>query len=175
MRVLSGIRLVGLDLRYHVGQYGRFTSASPCDCERVDAVSCLSRFPPPSQLFGSLSAPKMASTPPSQNALSLLDNISKFSDGLKNGQQGAREGLLGACSQLISELSHPSETILNLLWSQPSHHSIIRVGVDFKLFQALKDTDGSGKPTAEIAAKCDPPAEPAFVGILIFINCDHAC
>lgn len=105
-----------------------------------------------------------AATPPSQGALDLLDSIAKLGAGLKNGDNGAREALLGACSKLIAELSHPSETLLHLLWAQPSHLSVIRMGVELKLFRAMRTIDDAGKTTPEIASMCEPPADPVLVG-----------
>lgn len=106
----------------------------------------------------------MATDSPSQGALALVESITKLGEGLKNGEQGAREGLLGACSKLIAELSHPSETMLQLLWAQPSHLSVIRMGVEIKLFQAMQHIDATGEPTTEIAAKCEPKTDPVLVG-----------
>jgi hypothetical protein len=101
---------------------------------------------------------------PSQETLALLDSISQLGEGLRNGENGAREGLLGACSTLIAELSHPSETMLNLMWAQPTHHSILRMGVEVKLFDAMRDIDAAGSKTAEIAAKCTRNVDPVLVG-----------
>lgn len=106
----------------------------------------------------------MASSNPSKEALALLDNISNLSNGLKNGQQGAREGLLNACSRLISELSNPSEQMLMLVWAQPTHLTVVRLAVEIKLLHALVDVDEAGKSTAEIASKCEPQADPVLVG-----------
>lgn len=107
---------------------------------------------------------EMAAYPPTLEALTLLDSIAKLSDGLKNGEQGAREGLLGACSKLISELSHPTETMLMLLWAQPSHHTILRMAVEIRLFQAMSGIGAEGQRTADIAAKCAHQADPILVG-----------
>lgn len=112
----------------------------------------------------------MAADSPTQITLSLLDQISKLGEGLKNGQQGAREGLLGACSRLISELSHPSESMLMLLWAQPSHHSVLRMAVEIKLFQAMTDIGEAGKTATEIATKCDPQADPVLVGTALLFS-----
>ena len=111
----------------------------------------------------------MAATPPSQQgALALVDSIAKLGEGLRNGEQGAREGLLGACSKLIAELSHPSETMLHLLWAQPSHLSVIRMGVETRLFEAMHDIDSAGKTTTEIASLCSSKlgqkVDPLLVG-----------
>lgn len=108
----------------------------------------------------------MAADKPSEAALALLDDISGLSDGLKNGQQGARERLLGACSRLISELSHPSETMLMLLWAQPTHLAIIRMAVEVKLFQAMVGIDAAGATATELASKCEPQADAELVGTL---------
>jgi hypothetical protein len=114
------------------------------------------------------SQPTMTSSP-SKEALALLNNIANLSDGLKNGRRGAREGLLGACANLISELSHPSETMLQLLWAQPTHLSVVRMAVEVKLFKALDETSTSsaGASTAEIAAKCDKQVDAVLVGRML--------
>ena len=110
--------------------------------------------------------------PPPHGALALVDSITKLGEGLKNGEQGARESLLGACSKLIAELSHPSETMLQLLWAQPSHLSVIRMGVEIKLFHAMQDIDESGKTISEIASKCESlvgkKVDPVLVGMSLF-------
>lgn len=107
----------------------------------------------------------MAVNAPSKETLSLLDTLSKLSDGLKNGEMGAREGIMGTCSRLIAELSHPSETMLKTFWADPTHLAVIRLGVDIELFQALAEVDEGGKTSAEIAAKCKPQADPVLVGM----------
>jgi hypothetical protein len=63
------------------------------------------------------------STPLSPEVSGLITQLSELSVGLKNGQAGAREGLLGACSALISELAHPMESILMLMWAQVHFYS----------------------------------------------------
>lgn len=100
-------------------------------------------------------------------ALALVETIAKSGEGLKNGEKGARESLLETCSQLIAELSHPSETMLQLLWAQPSHLSVIRMGVEIKLFKAMKDVDEAGQTTAEIASKTDPKTDPILVARML--------
>ncbi|KAF2686283.1 O-methyltransferase [Lentithecium fluviatile CBS 122367] len=105
--------------------------------------------------------------PPSKEALALLDNISKLSGGLKNSQLGSREGLLDTCSRLIAELSHPSETMLKIFWSDPTHLAIIRLSVDIQLFQALSTIDEAGKTSAEIAAKCTSQTDPVLVARML--------
>jgi len=109
----------------------------------------------------------MSSSPPSKHTLSLLGNIAELSDGLKNGRQGAREGLLGACASLISELSHPSETMLQMLWAQPSHLSITRMAVEVGLFQAMEDIPETGAKSSDIAAKCGNQAEAGLVARML--------
>lgn len=109
----------------------------------------------------------MASPPPSDTALALLDTIAELSSGLKNGRQGAREGLLGACAGLISELSNPSEMMLQLLWAQPTHLNILWMAAEVKLFQAMESTPDSGAPVADIASKCDKHVDPLLVGRML--------
>jgi hypothetical protein len=99
-----------------------------------------------------------------QDASALIDQLTKLGNAYKIGQVGSREALLGVCSKLISELSHPTESMLRLLWAEPCHHSIIRLGIDFKLFEALASGDGVGQKSEVIASKCEPQAEPLLVG-----------
>jgi hypothetical protein len=105
--------------------------------------------------------------PPSPATLALLDQLDQFSNALRNGQPGAREGLLGACGRLIPELSHPSETMLQLLWAQPAHLNTLWMAVEIKLFQALDQLPESGATISEIAAKCDRNADPLLVGRML--------
>jgi hypothetical protein len=107
------------------------------------------------------------SSPPSDRALSLLDSIAELSDGLKNGREGAREGLLGAAASLISELSNPSENMLQLLWAQPTHLSIVRMAVEVKLFQAMKGIPDTGATSSDIAAKCDKQVDAVLVARML--------
>ncbi|KAF1961837.1 O-methyltransferase [Byssothecium circinans] len=109
----------------------------------------------------------MAAEPPSKATLAILDNISELSDGLKNGKQGAREGLLDACSQLVADLTHPSEELLRLFWAQPTHLAIIRLSVDLRLFHALKPVGETGATTTDIASRCAGQADPELVGRML--------
>ena len=95
-------------------------------------------------------------SPPSQTTLALLSEINDLGNGLKNGTQGAREGLLAAASRLISSLQHPTENALQLLWAQPTHLAVIRMAVEIKLFQAMTSTPASGETSSTIAARCVP-------------------
>jgi hypothetical protein len=104
---------------------------------------------------------------PSQTTLTLLDELAGLSDSLRNGQDGAREGLLGACSRLMAELSHPTENALNLLWAQPTHLATVRMAVETKLFQAMQDTPSTGETIAEITKKCKPNVDPVLVGRML--------
>ena len=112
----------------------------------------------------------MASQPTvtSTRAVALIDQLTGLADAFKNDQAGAREGLLSTCSKLISELSHPTESMLMHLWAEPSHHSIVRTGIDCKLFEALAAGPDEGQTSEDIAAKCVPPVEGLLVGTLRF-------
>ncbi|KAL5114954.1 hypothetical protein ACEQ8H_007126 [Pleosporales sp. CAS-2024a] len=109
----------------------------------------------------------MASSPPSERTLALLDTIAQLSERLKNGSPGAREGLLGACTSLVSELSNPMENMLQLLWAQPTHLSIIRMGVEVKLFNAMQRLPDAGATTTDIAAKCDKQVDAVLVARML--------
>lgn len=95
-------------------------------------------------------------SPPSQTTVSILNEINSLGDDFKSGRQGAREGLLSAASRLISELQHPTENALQLLWAQPTHLAVIRMAVEIKLFQAMVSTPSSGETSTTIATRCTP-------------------
>lgn len=95
-------------------------------------------------------------SPPSQATLDILHEINDLGNGLQDGTQGAREGLLSAASRLISSLQHPTENALQLLWAQPTHLAVIRMAVEIKLFQAMTSTPSSGERSSCIAARCVP-------------------
>jgi hypothetical protein len=107
------------------------------------------------------------SNPPSDFTLSLLDNIAQLSDAFKNGSPGAREGLLGACKRLVSEISNPSENMLELLWAQPAHLNVLWMSVEIKLFQAMQDIPQTGAIVSEIAKKCDKNVDPVIVARML--------
>lgn len=110
----------------------------------------------------------MATSPATQEALSILSEITELGNGLKNGEQGAREGLLGAASRLIASLQHPTETALQLLWAQPTHLNVVRMAVEIKLFNALLSTPPSGERSAAIASRCTPATiDPVLVARML--------
>ena len=77
-----------------------------------------------SGLFSSVkSTSHTMSAPLSPEVSGLITQLSELSVGLEDGRAGAREGLLGACSALISELAHPMESILMLMWAQVHFYS----------------------------------------------------
>ncbi|KAJ4307938.1 hypothetical protein N0V94_009555 [Neodidymelliopsis sp. IMI 364377] len=97
-----------------------------------------------------------SSAPPSQATLDLVNQITELGAGLKNGSPGAREDLLAAASRLVSELSTPTENALQLLWAQPTHLSVVRMGVEIGLFSAMRSTPPSGETSTTIASRCLP-------------------
>jgi hypothetical protein len=70
------------------------------------------------------------SAPLSPEVSGLLDQLCELSSSVKNGQPGAREGLMGVCGALVSEFAHPVDSILMLLWAQVGvlrrHHRCIQ-------------------------------------------------
>ncbi|KAI4663170.1 uncharacterized protein J4E88_010805 [Alternaria novae-zelandiae] len=110
----------------------------------------------------------MAADPtPSKAALSLLDNIASLSTGFKNGESGAREGLLDACRSLIAEVSHPSENMLDILWAQPTHLTTLWLAVEIQLFQAMHSIPETGASSTEIARRCDKNVDPIIVARML--------
>ncbi|RMZ69303.1 winged helix-turn-helix transcription repressor dna-binding [Pyrenophora seminiperda CCB06] len=106
---------------------------------------------------------------PSPQALSHLDTIAQLSHGFKNGEPGARQGLLDACRHLIAEISHPSENMLQLLWAQPAHLNVLWMATEVKLFQAMQSLPPSGASASEIASQCDANknVDPILVGRML--------
>lgn len=98
----------------------------------------------------------MPPSPPSDLTLTLLSDLTTQGDALKSGSPGAREALLTTAQRLIASLQHPTENALQLLWAQPTHLSIVRLGVEMHLFAAMHDTPPAGDPSAIIAARCVP-------------------
>lgn len=110
----------------------------------------------------------MTTSPPTQEALNILSEITELGNDFKNGEQGAREGLLGAASRLIASLQHPTETALQLLWAQPTHLNVIRMAAEIKLFDALLSTPSSGERSAAIASRCTPSTtDPVLVARML--------
>lgn len=109
----------------------------------------------------------MTTNNPSKTALSLLDNIADLSDGFRNSRQGAREGLLGACARLVTEISLPSENMIQLLWAQPAHLNILWMAVEVRLFHAMTDLPENGASIADITAKCKHEVDPIMIGRML--------
>ncbi|EUC28708.1 hypothetical protein COCCADRAFT_30101 [Bipolaris zeicola 26-R-13] len=110
----------------------------------------------------------MAADPtPSPAALALLDNVATLSNDFRNGSPGARKELLDACKGLIAEISHPSETMLDLLWAQPAHLNVLWMATEVNMFQAMQSIPDTGASIDEIATKCDNNVDPVIVGRML--------
>jgi len=104
---------------------------------------------------------------PSKHALSLLADIASLTHGFENGLDGSREGLLNACSSLISELRNPSENMTHLIWAQPTHLNAIWMSVEVGLFEALADGPESGASLADITKRCNKDIDAIMVGRML--------
>lgn len=100
-------------------------------------------------------------------AVETVCELTKLSEAYKQGQDGAREGLIGAPSKLLSQLLLPEESMLLLQWAQRTHQAMLCQGLDIHLFEALAADDGCPKTSRAIAEKTHPRAETLFVSHML--------
>jgi hypothetical protein len=74
---------------------------------------------------------------------------------------------VGACAGLISELAHHTEMMLQLLWAQPTHLSILRIATEVELPQAIADLPEAGAKSSDIATKCDKESNAVLVARML--------
>ncbi|KAJ5182715.1 O-methyltransferase [Penicillium capsulatum] len=86
-------------------------------------------------------------------ALATLQRLSTAAQGYEQNEAGAREALIEHSRALIADLEIPSEFLQRTFWAEPASSAIIRLGMDIKLFQHLRDAGDAGITPAALAAK----------------------
>ncbi|KAF7517014.1 hypothetical protein G7054_g13944 [Neopestalotiopsis clavispora] len=93
---------------------------------------------------------------PSKDVLSLLDSIANVRTAYENDAPGSRDSLLELTLGLLGKLEIPSEFLQRTFWAEPGKSALIKICVDLKIFQHLRDAP-EGLTTAELAEKTGKP------------------
>lgn len=86
----------------------------------------------------------------------MLDSIATLRTSYENDEPGSRDSLLEQTLALLGKLEIPSEFLQRTFWAEHSKGAVIRVCVDQKIFQHLRDAP-QGLTTAELAKKTGRP------------------
>ncbi|RAL09103.1 putative hydroxyindole O-methyltransferase [Aspergillus homomorphus CBS 101889] len=88
-----------------------------------------------------------------QSVSSILEDLTAAGKAFDSDQPGAREALIDRSRALVAALEMPSEFIQRSFWAEPAMSATIRIAVDTKLFQLLRDADEAGLSPADLAQK----------------------
>ncbi|KAJ5501176.1 Winged helix-turn-helix transcription repressor DNA-binding [Penicillium expansum] len=89
----------------------------------------------------------------SPSVSAILDGIANSRVALDNNEAGSRETLIDQSRALISALEIPSEFVQRTFWAEPAQSAIIRLAVDVKLFQYLKEAGDAGLTPSAFSQK----------------------
>ncbi|OQE42078.1 hypothetical protein PENCOP_c004G03679 [Penicillium coprophilum] len=85
----------------------------------------------------------------SSSVSTILDEIATSRAAFDKNEAGSREALIDQSRALIAALEIPSEFVQRTFWAEPAQSAIIRIAVDVKIFQCLKEAGDEGlTPTA---------------------------
>lgn len=84
---------------------------------------------------------------------SILNSLALAQKAFENNEAGAREALIDHSRALVSALEIPSEFIQRTFWAEPAQSAIIRLAVQVKLFQHLKEAGEAGLGDAALSEK----------------------
>ncbi|KAJ5787522.1 hypothetical protein N7457_002512 [Penicillium paradoxum] len=80
----------------------------------------------------------------SPSVSAILDSIATSRAAFDKNEPGSRESLIDQSRALIAALEIPSEFVQRTFWAEPAQSAILRLAVDVKLFQHLKDAGDAG-------------------------------
>ncbi|PYI15646.1 putative O-methyltransferase [Aspergillus japonicus CBS 114.51] len=83
----------------------------------------------------------------------ILEDLAAAGKAYDQAEPGAREALIDRSRALVAALEMPSEFIQRSFWAEPAMSAIIRIAVDVKLFQLLRDAGEAGLSPSALAAK----------------------
>lgn len=102
-----------------------------------------------------------------ETATALVDRIADLCQAYKSGEDGSRQGLIESCTKLLPQLMTPEETMVMTTWAQPTHNSVICLGVEMQLFEAMSKDGASPKSSGVIADSMTPPAEHTLISRML--------
>ncbi|ROW04362.1 hypothetical protein VSDG_00914 [Cytospora chrysosperma] len=84
---------------------------------------------------------------------SLIEDIVRAGKAHDNNAPGSRETLVDLGHSLVAALEIPSEFVQRSMWAEPALSGINRMGVEWKLFQHLRNAGKTGLTIDELALK----------------------
>ncbi|KAL5347758.1 hypothetical protein ACLOAV_007167 [Pseudogymnoascus australis] len=89
----------------------------------------------------------------SSSVSSILESLATAGKAFEKNEAGAREALIENSRALVAALETPSEFIQHSFWAEPAMSANIRLAVDVKLFQHLKDAGDTGLSASALCEK----------------------
>ncbi|EED19306.1 hydroxyindole O-methyltransferase, putative [Talaromyces stipitatus ATCC 10500] len=89
----------------------------------------------------------------SSSVSSLIESLVAAGKAYENNEPGAREALIDNSRALATSLEIPSEFLQRSFWAEPALSASIRIAVNVKLFQHLKESGESGLSAEVLSAK----------------------
>ncbi|PYH80048.1 putative hydroxyindole O-methyltransferase [Aspergillus uvarum CBS 121591] len=83
----------------------------------------------------------------------ILEDLAAAGKAYDQAEPGAREALIDRSRALVAALEMPSEFIQRSFWAEPAMSAVIRIAVDVKLFQLLRDAGEAGLSPSALAEK----------------------
>ncbi|KAJ6191179.1 Winged helix-turn-helix transcription repressor DNA-binding [Penicillium mononematosum] len=84
---------------------------------------------------------------------SILNQLASTANAFKENEPGSREALIAQSHALVSALEIPSEFIQRTFWAEPAQSAVIRLAVDVRLFQHLKEATPTGLSPVALSEK----------------------
>ncbi|KAL3477295.1 S-adenosyl-L-methionine-dependent methyltransferase [Aspergillus californicus] len=84
---------------------------------------------------------------------SILESLATAGKAFDKNEAGSREALIDLGRALVTQLEIPSEFLQRTFWAEPAQSAIIRITVDTKLFQHLKEAGDAGVSAPSLAEK----------------------
>ncbi|KAL3446918.1 hypothetical protein BJX65DRAFT_278281 [Aspergillus insuetus] len=84
---------------------------------------------------------------------SILEGLATAGKAFDKNEAGSREALIDLGRAMVAQLEIPSEFLQRAFWAEPAQSAIIRMAVDTRLFQHLKDAGPSGLSAASLSSK----------------------
>ncbi|KAL4862146.1 hypothetical protein BDV12DRAFT_190624 [Aspergillus spectabilis] len=89
----------------------------------------------------------------SSSVSSILDGLATAGKAFDKNEAGSREALIDLGRALVAQLEIPSEFLQRTFWAEPAQSAIIRMAVDTKLFQHLKEAGNAGLSAPTLSQK----------------------
>ncbi|OBT72011.1 hypothetical protein VF21_08610 [Pseudogymnoascus sp. 05NY08] len=89
----------------------------------------------------------------SSSVSSILDGIAAAGKSFGENEAGSREALIEYSRSLVAALEIPGEFIQRSFWAEPAMSANIRIAVDVKLFQHLKEAGDAGLSASALSEK----------------------